>query len=75
MDFWNENTKFQNKFLDEMIKVRDSICPEFSKLYLKDCLYEPISGICSGYLVSAKASVKKDRKLLAWIQEEIIGKF
>ena len=39
-----------------------------------DCLYETITGLCSGYLVAASAREKKDRMLLAWIQEEVIGK-
>jgi len=37
-----------------------------------DCLYETITGLCSGYLVAASAREKKDRMLLAWIQEEVI---
>ena len=58
MDYFDLNSKFQSKFLGSL---------------LSDCLYETINGICSGYLVAANASEKKDRRLLAWLQEEVIG--
>ena len=58
LDYFNSNPKFQSKFLTSLVG---------------DCLYETITGLCSGYLVAASAREKKDRMLLAWIQEEVIG--
>ena len=58
LDYFCSSQKFQSVFLDSLIS---------------DCLYETVQGICSGYLVAASAREKKDRILLAWIQEEVIG--
>jgi len=57
LDFFTSTPKFQSKFVSSL---------------LSDCLYEQITGICSGYIVAANASVKKDRRLLSWLQEEVI---
>jgi len=57
LDYFNSNPKFQSRFLTSLVG---------------DCLYETITGLCSGYLVAASAREKKDRMLLAWIQEEVI---
>merc|ERR1711962_1545689 len=55
---WQEaSQKFQTKFLAE---------------FLKDCLSQEVQTICSSYLAGAKAGVKKDRAILAWLQEEVI---
>lgn len=57
LEFWDSSGKFRQRYLEEL---------------LKDCLYGEITGICSGFLVAASASVKKDRALLSWLQEEVI---
>ena len=41
--------------------------------FLKDCLSQEVQTICSSYLAGAKAGVKKDRAILAWLQEAVIG--
>ena len=41
---------------------------------MKDCLSQEVQTICSSYLAGAKAGVKKDRAILAWLQEAVIGK-
>ena len=40
---------------------------------MKDCLSQEVQTICSSYLAGAKAGVKKDRAILAWLQEAVIG--
>ena len=41
--------------------------------FVKDCLSQEVQTICSSYLAGAKAGVKKDRAILAWLQEAVIG--
>jgi len=57
LDLWDSNQGFRDKYLQEL---------------LKDCLYEQINTICSGYLVGANSRLKKDRKLLMWLHEQVI---
>ena len=49
------------------------IINRFLAEFVKDCLSQEVQTICSSYLAGAKAGVKKDRAILAWLQEAVIG--
>ena len=46
---------------------------KFAVSLASDVLFETISGICSGFLLAANTAVKRDRQLVAWLQEEVVG--
>ena len=88
LEFYDSSEKFQNRLVNNILRLCNFLLQRFLEEFLKDSLNEDIYTICSSYLVSldgcqtvwsliqagAKAGVKKDRALLVWLHEEVIGR-